>query len=52
MTFNLAELSTGLAKPSTRWLLTLKSAFYCFFNFKECLLIGYYTKMDLYSQPT
>jgi len=23
-----------------------------FLNSKECLLIGFYTKMDLYSQPT
>jgi len=30
--------------------LTLKSTF--FFNSKECLLIGFYAKMDLYSQPT
>jgi len=32
--------------------LTLKSTNSYFFNSKECLLIGFYTEINLYSQPT
>jgi len=39
--------------PSALYLpLTLKSANSFFIILMECLLIGFYTKMDLYSQPT
>jgi len=33
-------------------MITLNLQIIIFFHSKKCLLIGFYTKMDLYSQPT